>query len=165
MTELLDARDVVASPPRPEHPVVLGGADAARVLEHVLGGPAGGGQPVVVIVGTGGLREAVDATRGSTDALVVEPTTGEARIAGRVVPTSALESAVLRVLAERRGSVVPRAEIMQRIWPLDPDGKSGNLDNALLRLRRKIERDPGRPRHLVTVWGKGILLESDGPAS
>jgi DNA-binding response OmpR family regulator len=37
------------------------------------------------------------------------------------------------------------------------------LDNALLRLRRKSEVDPSVPRHIVTVWGKGLLLQADGP--
>ena len=94
--------------------------------------------------------------------LDVDPRTGEARIGGRIVPTSPLESAVLRVLAGRPGYVVSRDEIIGAVWKEAPVGKGGNLDNALLRLRRKLEIDPTNPRHIVTIWGKGVLFQADG---
>ena len=83
----------------------------------------------------------------------------QVRVDGRLAPLSPLEWEVLRVLASRPGTVVGRREIIERVWPEEPDGKEGNLDNALFRLRRKLEVDPSRPRHLVAVRSKGLVLE------
>jgi two-component system alkaline phosphatase synthesis response regulator PhoP len=65
------------------------------------------------------------------------------------------EAAILRLLVERRGEAVSRAEIVDRVWgPGDPP-TARTIDNFVLRLRKRFEEDPARPRFLQTVFGIG----------
>jgi len=69
-----------------------------------------------------------------------------------------VETALLRVLAERAGDILDRDELILRT------GASGGgraVDVQVTRLRRKIEPDPKMPRYLQTVRGKGYVLRPD----
>ncbi len=164
MTELLDRADETptgASGYRrpPANTLVVDVDDVAGVLDFLLGGSNAGGRPPVVVVID---RTSIGRARvpeGSAPRLAVDVGACQVRVDGRLAPLSPLEWEVLRVLASRPGTVVGRREIIERVWPEEPDGKEGNLDNALFRLRRKLEVDPSRPRHLVAVRSKGLVLE------
>ncbi len=148
--------------PLGDHAIWLAPGDASMVLERPLGADRRSDRSPVIVVS--GDDSAAD--RWSSHAqrhLEVDPTTGEVRVGGRIVPTSPLESEVLRVLAGRPGRVITRGEIIGTVWRDAPERKGGNLDNVLLRLRRKLEIDPADPHHIVTVWGKGLVLQADGP--
>jgi DNA-binding response OmpR family regulator len=170
MSQLLDVlRDLPASAadgpgaPSGQGVVVLDVGAVPDALEQLLGASGHGGlPPIVVVMGASSGIEGTDAD-DRIGRLEVDAATGDVRLGGRFVSTSPLERAVLRTLARRRGSVVTRDEIIRQIWGDDAAAKAGNLDNALLRLRRKLETDPTRPRHLVTVWGRGLMLETAAP--
>ncbi len=83
--------------------------------------------------------------RGKLDALELTP----------------IETDLLLYLAERRGQAVDRAEILRDLWGLGSGETTRSLDNHVVRLRKKIERDPAAPRWLVTVHGVGYRLEAD----
>lgn len=68
---------------------------------------------------------------------------------------------VLRVLVERRGEVVPRADIFEEVSGLDSDATLRTVDNHIVSLRRAIGDDPRRPRWLHTVRGIGYRLARD----
>jgi len=68
------------------------------------------------------------------------------------------ESAVLRLLAANAPEVVSRDQIMDRVWGDDYDPSPRTIDNFILKLRQKIELDPARPEHLLTVHGAGYKL-------
>jgi DNA-binding response OmpR family regulator len=68
------------------------------------------------------------------------------------------EALILRVLAERAGEPVDRHTILDRVWGYDAFPTTRTVDNFLVRLRRIFERDPARPRHLLTVRGVGYRL-------
>jgi DNA-binding response OmpR family regulator len=53
---------------------------------------------------------------------------------------------VLKVLAERRGEVAPRIEIIEEVCGLDSDATLRTIDNHVVALRRAIRDDPRRPR-------------------
>ncbi|MBM4371907.1 MAG: response regulator transcription factor [Deltaproteobacteria bacterium] len=73
------------------------------------------------------------------------------------------EAEVLRYLAVHRGRVVSRDELLSRIWHLAPGAvETRTIDMHVVRLRAKIEADPGEPRVIRTVRGRGYLF-SDGP--
>jgi len=74
------------------------------------------------------------------------------------------EAALLRLFAENPDRVLPRQEILRRVWPPDADVTPRTIDNFVLRLRRMVEPDPGNPKHLVSVRGTGYRFEPDGPA-
>jgi len=70
---------------------------------------------------------------------------------------------VLRVLAQRRGEVVARIDIVEEVCGLDSDAVLRTVDNHIVALRRAIGEDPRRPRWLLTVRGEGYrLAPSDG---
>jgi len=75
-----------------------------------------------------------------------------------VVRLTLLETMLLRLLVERRGQVVTKAEILEKVWNLQPDTETRAVDNFVMRLRRHLEEDARRPRHLETVRGVGYRL-------
>lgn len=79
-------------------------------------------------------------------------------IEGRETRLSTRETAILRVLAERVGEVVSRAEILDRVWGYDAFPTTRTIDNFIVRLRRLIEPDPAEPRYLHTIRGTGYRL-------
>ena len=68
---------------------------------------------------------------------------------------------VLKVLIERRGEVVPRADIFEEVSGLDSDATLRTVDNHIVSLRRAIGDDPRQPRWLHTVRGIGYRLARD----
>lgn len=72
------------------------------------------------------------------------------------------EFEILRYLAERPGRVVSRGELLREIWGYPDAPTTRSVDNAVARLRKKIEPDPARPRYIHTVHGDGYLLTPDG---
>ena len=65
---------------------------------------------------------------------------------------------VLKVLAERRGEVVPRIDIVEEVSGLDSETTLRKVDNHVVALRRAIGDDPRRPRLILTVRGSGYRL-------
>ena len=68
------------------------------------------------------------------------------------------EFALLEILAEHPEKPVERAEILRRLGADDERYLDRNVDVLILRLRRKIELAPERPRHIKTRRGKGYVL-------
>jgi DNA-binding response OmpR family regulator len=68
---------------------------------------------------------------------------------------------VLRVLAERRGEVVRRVDVVEEVCGLDSEVTLRTVDNHILALRRAIGDDPRRPRFIHTVRGEGYRLATE----
>jgi DNA-binding response OmpR family regulator len=66
-----------------------------------------------------------------------------------------MESELLRYLIRNSGRPVSRKEILEQVWDLHEDTDTRAIDNFIVRLRRYIENEPSRPRHLLTVRGLG----------
>ncbi len=79
----------------------------------------------------------------------------EVRSGGRVYPLTLMEASILRYLIEHQGKAVSRKTMLQEVWGLREDTDTRAIDNFIVRLRRYIEDDPARPRHLLTVRGIG----------
>ena len=77
---------------------------------------------------------------------------------GEPVELSALEFRLLRYLIEHRGEVLSRDRLLDEVWGYGADVYSRTVDQHVATLRRKIEADPRRPRHVVTVRGLGYKL-------
>ena len=73
------------------------------------------------------------------------------------------EAMILKVLAERPGEIVSREDLLERVWGYDVFPSTRTVDNFILRLRKRFERDPANPRHFLTVWGVGyrFLVEEN----
>jgi DNA-binding response OmpR family regulator len=83
------------------------------------------------------------------------------RVRGEERPLTPLEAKVLGVFLRARGRVVSRAEILREIWGVEVEVETRTVDFHVMRLRRLIEEDSRRPRHLTTVHGAWYRLESD----
>jgi DNA-binding response OmpR family regulator len=55
------------------------------------------------------------------------------------------------VLAERAGQPVSRDEILSKIWGLDASPTNRTVDNFIVKLRKKLEQHPDKPKHILTV--------------
>lgn len=75
---------------------------------------------------------------------------------------SHLEVAMLRLFVERQDQPLKRAEIIACAWGADAYPSERTVDNFIVKLRRKIEDDPRRPRHLLTVHGHGYRFSMAG---
>jgi DNA-binding response OmpR family regulator len=80
---------------------------------------------------------------------------------GEPVDFSPREMEILDLLIARRGETVSREELLQHIWGRHASFFSRTIDAHIARLRQKIEREPGRPEHIVTVHGVGYRLVAD----
>jgi two-component system, OmpR family, alkaline phosphatase synthesis response regulator PhoP len=81
-----------------------------------------------------------------------------ATVRGATYELSTKEAMILRALAEQPGVVVPRAEILDRVWGYDAFPTTRTVDNFIVRLRRVLEPDPQNPRYIHTVRGTGYRL-------
>ena len=74
---------------------------------------------------------------------------------GRVLEMSAKEFDLLELLVRRRGEVLTRDEILRQVWGYDDPPATRTVDTHILKLRQKIEEDPGNPAYILTVYGEG----------
>ena len=79
----------------------------------------------------------------------------ELHVREQVFPLTLMEANLLRYLIQREGRPVSRKAMLEEVWGLREDTDTRAIDNFIVRLRRYIEDDPTRPRHLLTVRGVG----------
>jgi DNA-binding response OmpR family regulator len=75
-----------------------------------------------------------------------------------------MEAALLRHLITNAGRVVSRKSLLEEVWGLQEDTDTRAIDNFIVRLRKYIEDEPARPRHLLTVRGVGYRFVADPDA-
>jgi len=79
----------------------------------------------------------------------------ELRVRGNVFPLTLMEANLLRYLIEHEGKPVSRKAMLEDVWGLHEDTDTRAIDNFIVRLRRYLEADATKPRHLLTVRGVG----------
>lgn len=79
----------------------------------------------------------------------------ELRANGKTFRLTLMEAELLRHLIANAGKNVSRKQILEQVWGLREDTDTRAIDNFIVRLRRYIEVDPSKPRHLLTVRGIG----------
>jgi DNA-binding response OmpR family regulator len=89
----------------------------------------------------------------------------ELRVRGQIFPLTLMEMNVLRYLIEHEGKPVSRKTMLEEVWGLHEDTDTRAIDNFIVRLRRYIEDDPTKPRHLLTVRGVGYRFVAFPPAA
>jgi DNA-binding response OmpR family regulator len=77
---------------------------------------------------------------------------------GQELRLSYYEVELLRLLQERKGQPVARDDILSRVWGLEASPTNRTVDNFIVKLRKKIERSPDKPEHILTVYGFGYKL-------
>ena len=73
----------------------------------------------------------------------------------RLLPMSAKEFELLKYFAEREGQVVSRDQILHDIWGYESLPTTRTVDNYILSIRKKIEPNPQKPKHLLTIHTVG----------
>jgi two-component system, OmpR family, alkaline phosphatase synthesis response regulator PhoP len=84
----------------------------------------------------------------------------ELRSADQTVSLTLMEAELLRYLINHDGRIVSRSAILEDVWGLREDTDTRAIDNFIVRLRKYIEDEPSRPRHLLTVRGVGYKFVS-----
>jgi two-component system, OmpR family, alkaline phosphatase synthesis response regulator PhoP len=89
--------------------------------------------------------------------------TFQATTADGTIDLKEKEAMILRLLFEQQGEPVDRQTILDRVWGFGAYPTTRTVDNFILSLRKIVETDPARPRHIVTVHGVGYRLVCDPP--
>jgi DNA-binding response OmpR family regulator len=98
---------------------------------------------------------AADAEVFSFEGKTIDFGTLELRVDGTVIQLTLMEAKLLRHLIRSKGRTVSRKSILEDVWGLHEDTDTRAIDNFIVRLRRYIEKNPSKPRHLLTVRGVG----------
>ena len=85
----------------------------------------------------------------------------ELRVRDQTFPLTLMEANVLRYLIQHDGKPVSRKKMLEEVWNLHEDTDTRAIDNFIVRLRRYIEDDPVKPRHVLTVRGVGYRFRSE----
>ena len=90
--------------------------------------------------------------------LVIHPKSYVVEVDGSPVEVTAKEFELLDYMAAYPGQVFTKRSIREHVWTEEPEGDEGIVAVYVRKIREKVEKDPKRPDHLITVWGVGYKL-------
>jgi DNA-binding response OmpR family regulator len=96
--------------------------------------------------------------------ITVEPERHEVAVSGQPVDCTPAEFAILLAMVRTPDRVFTRAQLREHTNGYDRDSTDRAIDTHVMNLRRKIEPNPRRPTHLLTVYGVGYKLVDVRPA-
>ena len=115
----------------------------------------GGDRQVMLARVAGALRDHAPVQSGVVRGrLRVDAMRGEARLGGRVMKLERRPLMMLQLMARHSGEVVPRSELLERVWGTSYSGFEHSLEQAVHQIRREL-REPG---WIETVRGIGYRL-------
>ena len=136
--------------------------------EDVLSGFAAGADDylpkptelAILIARIGGLLRRTQWMRPASDRFTfagktIDFDTLELRVGDKTLPLTLMEANLLRYLIDHEGKAVSRKAMLEEVWGVREDTDTRAIDNFIVRLRRYIETEPSRPKHLLTVRGVG----------
>jgi DNA-binding response OmpR family regulator len=88
----------------------------------------------------------------------------ELRVGDRAYHLTVMECELLKYLVQNAGQAVSRKSILENVWDLHEETDTRAIDNFIVRLRRYMEADPAKPKHVLTVRGVGYKFISDPDA-
>ncbi len=92
--------------------------------------------------------------------LTLNPDSHECTLDERPLALTPIEFAILRLLCESPGKVIPAEEIFERVWGEKYLANANNTVMVHIRhLREKLRDSPERPKYIRTIWGVGYKLE------
>lgn len=109
------------------------------------------------------LRRSEGTTGGPTQRMVlgsveIDFATYNASRSGENLPMTPKEFEILKFLWHHRNKAVSRDQLLTNVWGYDESISTRTVDNFILKLRQKIEDDPARPKHILTIHGLGYKL-------
>lgn len=81
---------------------------------------------------------------------------------GEVIRLTLMEAQLLQYLVRHEGEIVSRKSMLEDVWGLRDDTDTRAIDNFIVRLRKYIETEPSKPKHLLTVRGIGYRFVAKG---
>lgn len=90
--------------------------------------------------------------------LTVDFQAKQVSVDGNAVKMTALEFKLLSYLVKNENKVVSKQELFEQVWE-DRFTGDGTLNVHIRKIREAIERDPGRPEYILTVWGDGYRFQ------
>ncbi len=93
------------------------------------------------------------------DGMWIDFNTGKAKgLEGEFYLTTK-ELMVMSLLISNKGNVVPREELLEKVWGYAPDTETRTVDNFIVRLRKYFEKKPQKPRFIQTIREKGYQFD------
>jgi two-component system alkaline phosphatase synthesis response regulator PhoP len=87
--------------------------------------------------------------------------TFQVTVGGESVRMTELEMRLLHYFVENEGRVIPRRELLEKVWGLPGSLNTRAPDQFIRRLRKTFEPDPANPRYLVTIRDAGYRFVSN----
>lgn len=81
--------------------------------------------------------------------------------AGVTTRLTALQMKVLKYLIQNIGRVVPRSELLEKVWVMPGNIQTRAPDQVIRQLRKIVEPDPANPVHLLTIRDAGYMFTKD----
>jgi len=79
----------------------------------------------------------------------------EAVAKGRTFRLSYKEAMIMKLFWEKRGQVISREELLQKVWGINGYIQSRTVDNHIVQLRKYFEENPKNPRLILSIHGEG----------
>ena len=92
--------------------------------------------------------------------VTIDPASRTVTRAGAAVSLTPKAYELMMALIKRKGAVATRVELLREVWDHRAIVLTRTVDSHIAELRRKLEVDPARPRHIVTVWKVGYRFEA-----
>ena len=86
--------------------------------------------------------------------------TESASVDGKIIDLTAKEYELLKLMMEHKGTTLKKDYLFNTVWGSDSDSELQTLIVHIKWLREKIEKDPKKPVHILTVWGVGYRFEA-----
>ncbi len=87
--------------------------------------------------------------------LTIDPEKRKVAVQGEPVHLTAREFDLLLEFSRHPGRVYTRAQLLDKVWGYSYQGYEHTVNSHINRLREKIEKNPARPKYILTVWGVG----------
>ena len=73
---------------------------------------------------------------------------------------TAKEALLIKLLVSKKGTIVTREELLEKVWGYDPQTETRTVDNFVARLRKYFEQKPQSPKHIITHREKGYEFKA-----
>lgn len=83
----------------------------------------------------------------------------QASVNNEEIKLSSREFAIMKYLIEHEGEVIHRHDLLDKVWGYDVTPSTRTVDNYMLDLRKKFEKDPTNPKHITSIRGAGYKFE------
>lgn len=87
--------------------------------------------------------------------IVLDRESKAVKVAGNPITMTTKEFELLNLLIENKDTTLKKDYLFNAIWGSDSESESQTLTVHIKWLREKIEKDPKKPEHILTVWGVG----------